>query len=519
VVTTVVLVEGVVGIVGVAGAMPPELEPPPHPLTIMKAQAEAVLFHMIVLLGKSAATIIGRFGGHATHGRVVSLIAGGRHSYRNFVDWSDGMTVVSGIGLGLRQFNHPDTAMVRYSLLLLALVTHAVSSCETGVFQKNQTAFVGVTKANKGFGYTFSDGTVGNTQDAATRLVCGAGAVVVDGEAWPKVAVVETNTRFDSNGVTLAGRLLEPPGAGRQTALVIYAHGSEDSGWIDRARDPYQLVARGVSVFVYDKRGTGMSDGEYTQNFPRLADDLVAASREAKRLAAGRFGRFGLLGLSQGGWIAPLAASRAKAEFVGIGYGLAVDIAEQDAAQVAKELRDRGHGEDVVAKARGITDITARLVKSGYQDGLGDLAQAQSRYAKEPWFPTIKGGYTGVLLGMPVEELRTQGTPRFDKLEVDWTQNPLQVISNLDVPQLWALAAEDRQAPIALTLERLAQVRSQGRDIAIYVFPHTDHGMWEYDQAADGTRKRTRIPPGFYDLMADWAKGLGGGQYGEASRR
>ncbi len=149
-----------------------------------------------------------------------------------------------------------------------------------------------------------------------------------------------------------------PRGAGKNTPLVFYAHGSENRGWVDSARDPYQMVGRGVSVFVYDKRGTGLSKGEYTQNFPRLADDLVAASREAKRLADGRYGRFGLVGLSQGGWIVPLAAARAKAEFLGIGYGLVVDIAEQDAAQVTKELRERGYGDDIIAKARTVTDIT-----------------------------------------------------------------------------------------------------------------------------------------------------------------
>lgn len=108
----------------------------------------------------------------------------------------------------------------------------------------------------------------------------------------------------------------------------------------DRARDPCQMVGRGVSVFVYDKRGTGLSEGDYTQNLPRLADDLVAASPTAKKLAEGRYGRFGLFSLSQGGWIAPPAAARAKAKFLRIGYGLVVDIAEQDAAQVARQLRD-----------------------------------------------------------------------------------------------------------------------------------------------------------------------------------
>ncbi|CAM3211642.1 alpha/beta hydrolase family protein [Janthinobacterium lividum] len=392
--------------------------------------------------------------------------------------------------------------------------------CETGIFRQDQTGFVAVTKGGKGYSYTFSDGTVGNTQDAGALVVCGEDAVLVSGKGrWPKVALAESNTRFESHGVMLAGRLMEAPGAGKDTPLVVYAHGSEGSGWIDRARDPYQMVGRGVSVFVYDKRGTGLSEGEYTQNFPRLADDLVAASREAKRLAQGRYGRFGLMGVSQGGWIAPLALARAKAQFLGIGYGLVADITEQDAAQVAMELRDKGYGGDVIAKARTATDITARIVKSGYRDGLGDLSAFQQQFGKEPWFSLIKGGYTGVLLGMPADELRKNGIPRFDKLDIDWSLDPVQVVSQVTAPQLWALAEDDRQAPPAVTVERLTALRSQGQAISVYLFPQADHGMRSYAQAPDGTRKPTIITPGFYDLMADWAKGGVHGAYGQAYRK
>lgn len=391
--------------------------------------------------------------------------------------------------------------------------------CETGIYRKDDAAFLSITKAGKGFGYTFSNGVIGNTQDAAPLVVCETAAVRVGGrgqEVWTKVPIAETNTRFASHGVMLAGRLMEAPGAGKQTPLVIYAHGSEENGWIDRARDPYQMVGRGVSVFVYDKRGTGLSEGEYTQNLPRLADDLVAASLTAKKLAEGRYGRFGLFGLSQGGWIAPLAAARAKAEFLGIGFGLVVDIAEQDAAQVARQLRDQGYGDDIIAHGKTITGITARVVKSGYRDGLDELARVQGLYGKETWFAAIKGGYTGVLLGMPVDELRSKGIPRFDKYDIDWSLKPMQVLSTVKVPQLWALAAEDRQAPVALTVERLSALRKQGQDIAMYLFPDTDHGMRNYTVAADGTRKYSNIAPGFYDLMADWAKGKLEGGYGKA---
>jgi pimeloyl-ACP methyl ester carboxylesterase len=388
--------------------------------------------------------------------------------------------------------------------------------CQTVVYRIANAPFVALTLGENGFDYTFSDGRAGNTSDAGSLLHCGDHAVMVGSKVWPRVPIVETISQFVADGVMLAGRLMEAPGASKKTPLVVYAHGSEEGGWIDRARDPYQMVGRGVSVFVYDKRGTGGSQGKYTQNFPRLADDLVIAAREAKRLAEGRHGRFGLVGLSQGGWIVPLAAGRAQAEFIGIGYGLAVDIAEEDAAQVTMELQERGYSDDIVAKGRTITAVTARVVKSGYRDGLEELESMQQQFGKAPWFAAIKGAYTGVFLNMSVDIIRKNGMPRFDSWHVDWSQDPMQVLQTVTVPQLWVFAKEDRQAPIGQSLERLAMLRKQGKPITMVVFPEAEHGMWNYEQAPDFSRKHTRVAAGFYDLMADWAKGSINGKYGNS---
>jgi len=119
---------------------------------------------------------------------------------------------------------------------------------------------------------------------------------------------------------------------------------------------------------------------------------------------------------------------------------------------------------------------------------------------------------------MPVDSIRN-GIPAFDKLQVDWSSGPVQILRGVDIPQLWAFAADDRQAAHGLTVERLSTLRVQGKDITFYFFPGAEHGMWNYVQAPDGTRKHTRIAPGFYDLMADWAKGRLAGPYGSATRK
>ncbi|MEM8772456.1 MAG: alpha/beta hydrolase [Pseudomonadota bacterium] len=391
-------------------------------------------------------------------------------------------------------------------------------SCDVGVYGPTES-FVAITRRDGAFRYSFHDGRWGKISDKAI-VECGDGAVRIDGSIiWEQRSLQITDTRFDAAGAALAGQLLEPLDAGAETPLVVLAHGSEEVGWIEAASYPYQLVGRGVSVFVYDKRGTGRSSGVYSQNFPHLADDLAAASQEAKRLAGQRFGRFGLLGFSQGGWIAPLAAERSEADFIGIGYGLVVDILEEDAAQVALELREAGYDDDVVAKAKEITDITARLAVSGYQDGLEDLDELRERYGNEEWFPLIRGGFSGVILGISTDELRNSGIPMFDRLNIDWSIKPMDVLRDVNVPQLWVLAEDDREAPISKTLDRLQTLRNEGQNISIFIFPNTDHGMWEYEQMPDGTRDSVRVTDKYYDLIADWAKGALQPPYANSSER
>ncbi|MEL6426568.1 MAG: alpha/beta fold hydrolase, partial [Pseudomonadota bacterium] len=296
----------------------------------------------------------------------------------------------------------------------------------------------------------------------------------------------------------------------------VYAHGSERSGWIDHVPDPYQMVARGISVFVFDKRGTGQSGGRYSQNIPRLASDLVFASGEARRLAGERFGRFGFIGLSQGGWVAPYAAAAAGAEFVAVGYGLVASILEEDAAEIDLALREAGYGSDVIRQARRITDATARIATTGSEEAVRALEPLRAEFAEQPWIAHVEGDFTGLLFNATTEEILTSLGPYFESLDVDWSVDPVAVVAEVTVPQLWVLAGADREAPIDLTLDRLRTLQEEREDMTVAVFPEADHGMWEFETGEGDARNYTRIASGYYDLVADWILGDLSGPYGSA---
>jgi pimeloyl-ACP methyl ester carboxylesterase len=326
-----------------------------------------------------------------------------------------------------------------------------------------------------------------------------------------------TEARFDSHGTELSGVLIEPPAPGPHP-LVVMVHGSERYS-PRNSYYPYILAAYGLSVFAYDKRGTAGSDGEYTQNFELLADDAAAALKEARRLGGNRISRAGYFGGSQGGWVAPLAATRAPADFVAVGFGLIASPIEEDRDQVADDLREKGFGAQDTAEALKLAAAASTITASHFTNGFENFAALKRRYSTKPWFRAVKGEYTGAMLKLPESDLRRVGQALFDNVELIWDYDAPSVIQRLRVPLLWIFAEQDREAPPEVTFKRLAELRAQGADVAIYSFPHTDHGIYEFTQGADGSRTVTRLAPGYFQLLTDWIKGFVGGSYGAARKR
>jgi pimeloyl-ACP methyl ester carboxylesterase len=406
------------------------------------------------------------------------------------------------------------------SFSLAALAAASALTCPTGLHQSadGRAQAVITTRPNGSYRYTFVDGRRGDVGGVGAPLNCSDGKLLSsDGTAWKEVEVRTTETTLDSHGTKLAAALIEPPGPGPHP-LVVFVHGSERTSPMAGSY-PLILAAQGLSVFAYDKRGTGGSEGEYTQNFELLADDAAAAMAEARRIAAGRFSRIGYFGGSQGGWIAPLAATRSNADFIAVGFGLIGSPIEEDREQVLSEMRAKGYGEPNLSQARQVAEATASLVTSRFTSGYERLAEVKRLHGAKPWFNQIQGEFTGAVLREKEADLRRIGPALFDNLELIWNYDSRKTIAGLKVPQLWILAEADREAPPEETLSALDQLRRNGSDLTIYSFPATDHGMVEFTEGADGNRNYGRITDGYFRLLADWIKGKAGGPYGRARKR
>jgi dienelactone hydrolase len=344
---------------------------------------------------------------------------------------------------------------------------------------------------------------------------CAAERIRFDGVEGHRIAYDVFETTFQGAGVTLAGRLVMPKGKDR-VPIVVLVHGS-DRGSALEGGGAFALQrlfpSAGVGAFVYDKRGTGASGGKYTHDYLTLADDAIAAMREAKRLAGARAQRIGYLGTSEGGWVAPLAAKIEAVDFVLVAYGLAISPLDEDRSCLALDLTRRGYGADAVAKAMEIADATSIVLLSDFREGYDQVEAVRRKYEKEAWFPLLHGNVSFLILQRSPAELKELGPTLFPGLLLQY--DPMPVLRNLRTPQLWVLGKDDIDAPSAETAARLKALAASGSPITTAVFPGAQHGMYEYEVASDGTRLSTRQPEGYFRMMVDFIRdGRLHGQYG-----
>jgi pimeloyl-ACP methyl ester carboxylesterase len=343
---------------------------------------------------------------------------------------------------------------------------------------------------------------------------CREGAIDFAGVRGQRIALAVMDTWFRSGGARLRGRLVMPPG-NSVAPLVVLVHGSERLSAVDFYALQRLFPSQGIGVFVYDKRGTGRSAGEYTQDFDVLARDAVAAMREARRLAGKRSGRTGYQATSQGGWVAPLAASRAPVDFVVVAYGLAASPLEEDRSAIALDMTRHGYGPDIVAKAMEVADASAAVLLSGFKEGYDRVDALRAKYGHEAWFAHVHGNFTFAVLQMPHDELRAKGPALLPGLAGRY--DPMPVLRRLRTPQLWVLGADDIDAPSAETAGRLRMLAAHGHPIITAVFPRAEHGIFEYETLPDGTRVSTRNAAGYLRMMADYIRdGRLHGRYGDS---
>src|SRR5512133_1905059 len=153
--------------------------------------------------------------------------------------------------------------------------------------------------------------------------------------------------RVERDGFVLAGSY-SPAGETAIVALHGAGEGTRDYALYRHLHEV--LPPAGIGVVTFDRRGEGDSTGDATRGrFELQVDDALAVLRavDAERI--------GLWGISQGGWIGPLAAAASdEVAFLVLVASTGVTPSEQMMYAVERQLRLAGYGDDVVASALGL---------------------------------------------------------------------------------------------------------------------------------------------------------------------
>ena len=224
--------------------------------------------------------------------------------------------------------------------------------------------------------------------------------------------------------LALAGLLFVPEGAGPFPAAVVI-HGSGTSrrdklGWYLTLTK--YLQDSGIVVLLPDKRGSEKSEGDWrTASFEDLATDTRAAIEYLRTQRSVPLSGIGVIGMSQGGWIAPLVASQ-----------------ENDLAFLVSMV-----GSTVTPREQLLYEENHNLRQLGFLPGISNVL-----------------AYVGSA------NVRYLAQPQLYKLIVDY--DPLLYWGRISVDSLALFGADDTNVPSAESARRLESLGNPHVRVKVY---------------------------------------------------
>jgi hypothetical protein len=285
---------------------------------------------------------------------------------------------------------------------------------------------------------------------------------------------VPERVSFHNGSVTLVGSLYLPGTTGRHPGVVAF-HASNGG---TRDYPAYRhlataLPAAGFAVLLFDRRGSGESGGDFeTATFQDLAADGLAGVLYLKSRADIDPVRIGVWGVSQGGWLGPLAATMSRdVAFVVSVSGPGVTPAEQMNYSAAYALRSAGESPAVIQRA-----LRVRAAVDDYFRGRATrrvTEQAVESIRHQPWFEQVF---------LPIGD-SLPGDPKHTKWYSQMDYDPLQVLARVKVPIAFFFAETDPWVPVEESMTLVRRATRNNPNVTIRRVPRTGHYM---EVGADG---------------------------------
>jgi pimeloyl-ACP methyl ester carboxylesterase len=283
--------------------------------------------------------------------------------------------------------------------------------------------------------------------------------------------------KIEHDGIMLAASY-SPGGDTAIVALHGAGEGTKDAPLYAHLHE--LLPPAGIGVLTFDRRGEGESTGDASRGrFELQVGDALAVigALDAKRV--------GLWGISQGGWIGPLAAAASdEVAFLVLIASTGVTPSGQMMYAVERQLRLAGYGDEVVERALELRRRFEDWVHTRAPEPDEQLAAELWAGVDEPWWGQV---------WLP-PTLLDEESRRLWIEEMDFDPRPS--FAQVRVPTLLFYGEADSWTPVDPSVEAWRAAR--GDEVEIVVIPDAEHDL----TLPDGT-----LAPEYKHKLVQWLKG------------
>lgn len=305
----------------------------------------------------------------------------------------------------------------------------------------------------------------------------------------PGFTTIETT--YQAGDLMVAATLLLPTGDGPfPAAVIIQGAGPSSRKNLWSRMIAQQLTLRGIASYLPDKRGTGDTGGDFlSADFTDLARDIAAAVDYLATRPEIDGEAVGVIGLSQGGFYAPVvAAENDRVRFAGAVSASVLPFAET----VDHEMSN--------------TFLQGGLEADGYDAAMALQRAAWAFAAGGPWSDYDRqraealalAPESDAILGFPSAE----DDPLWGWLGLVAEHDPMAYWRQIDTPVFFAYGEldEDDNVPVRRSVLRI-QEELDTAHVTIRVYPGSGHAL--YDPAML-ERGEAEIRSDFGAELADW---------------
>ncbi len=327
----------------------------------------------------------------------------------------------------------------------------------------------------------------------------------------------QEETVFANRDIVLAGSLTLPDADGPHPAVVLISgSGAQDRdsnlfGFKTFAIIADHLARHGVAVLRFDDRGAGGSTGNVMlATIQDRAEDVMAAVELLRARDDINPNMIGLIGHSEGGIIAPMAASQRD----GIAFAvlLAAPAVTGDTilrAQLVEILKADGATAEQIELAQAQQDLTLRAVATGkgwdeVEAAARQTALEQIKALPEAWRDAIVDIdiYLDTIIGQQIKFAQSPWYKSF------YEYDPAPAAQALTIPVLALYGELDTQVPAAMNAAALSEAlaESDSPDFTIMTLPGANHLFQEAvtGSPSEYAELKQEFVSGFLESIREW---------------